>query len=254
MPENLTVMCGSETVAVEVLAWDTQMLERPSARVVEIRGQDPAPHYSPLVERLREAGLEYVTIRRPQSEWMRLHALESVGFRVVDGILTFVRNVTEDRVTQNAKLRLASSAEAEAVARLAADCFRFSRFHSDPLLSPEIAARVHSEWARNSCLGAAADAAWISESEEAVIGFCACTKGADRLGTITLIGVDPRHSGKGIGGMLMRQACGWLAQQGVDSVQIQTQSHNLAAMGLYFRTGFRLHSSSFTLRWAAAKA
>jgi ribosomal protein S18 acetylase RimI-like enzyme len=146
-------------------------------------------------------------------------------------------------------LRLATAADSEPVAELAARSFVYSRFHNDPKLSPEIARRVHYEWARNSVLGQAADAVWVSEARGQIVGFITARLMGE-VGSIVLIAVDPAFAGQGHGKKLVAQAQNWFAEKGVKRVEVQTQTANLPALALYFHTGFRLRSASFTLRWS----
>lgn len=248
MSKTLSVLSGIDNVIIEVLEWDSLILGRRCARIKETEAIHNGRHdFSDLVYKFKEIGVEYVVARRPQGEWQRLHAFQRAGFVVVDGILTFRKALTAMGGDREAVP--AGAEDADQLAALAARNFSFSRFHNDPLLTQSQAEQVHAEWVRNSCLGSAADAVWKIESEGVAAGFVTC-KIKDGVGEIVLICVAREFAGRGLGLKLMSRACDWFLDKGIKTVQIQTQTHNLAAMALYFKSGFAPYGSSFTLRWA----
>lgn len=244
------ILCGRETLILETQDWDTKMLGLSCGRVLEIQGEAKVPDYSALPTRLKELGYEYVIARRPQSEWTRLHALQAAGFYLVDGILSFASTLKGQVPEPEGLFRLAKPEDADVIGELAGRSFVHSRFHNDPLLSAEVARRVHVEWARNSCMGQAADAVLIGEVNGEIAGFSTCRIQGSK-GTIVLVAVDPRFKGQGWGKKLTAKACNWFVRQKIAQIEIQTQTSNLTAVSLYSRAGFDLQSSSFTLRWAA---
>lgn len=243
-----------EAVTVEAREWDSQVLGLRTARVNEIkRLEGGAGSYPLLVNGLMQAGFEYVTARRPQSDWAQIHRLEAAGFHILDGILEFAFAL-DQRERSSAKasrypLRLSRVSDALGVAELSARTFTLSRFHNDPRLTRAQADRVFFEWARNSCLGVVAKAVWIGEDGAKPVGFITC-KLAGQTGVIDLVGVDSTATGQGLGSALVRQACEWFAEQGCTRVTVQTQTSNLVAIQLYSRLNFTPSACSLTLRWA----
>jgi len=248
-----------ETVTVEAREWDSQVLGLRTARINEIIRLDravlkssTAPKYLPLIDGLTRAGFEYVTARRPQSEWAQIHRLENAGFRALDGILEFALTLDQrDRTARAARfpLRLAAVSDAVRLAELSARTFTLSRFHNDPLLTRAQADRVFYEWARNSCLGVAAQAVWICEDGDRPLGLITC-KLNGQTGIIDLVGVDSAAVGHGVGSALVHKAFAWFIEQGCARVTVQTQTSNLAAIHLYSKLGFKPSAASLTLRWA----
>lgn len=202
-------------------------------------------------------GWEYLTVRRPQSEWARIQALEAAGFHTVDGILELSRKIdvlssSGSGVTSPYRFRLAEKTDADAVAALSAKSFHLSRFHNDPLITRAQADRVHFEWGRNSCLGLAADGVWLVEREGILCGFIT-GKIKDKTGSIVLITVDPQEAGRGVGLALVQKACAWFSERGCLEARVPTQTNNFAALRLYTRAGFETVAASVTLRWSATK-
>ena len=259
-----------ETVSVQALSWDSDILGMRCAALREIKvcqdldlGNRPnvstsIDRYVPLMRELEKAGMEYVTVRRPQCEWTRIHALEYAGFRMVDGIIDFqepVKAEAEEPTFAAWNFRRATPDDAVNAARLAPRIFKMSRFHNDPLLTAAQAERVHGEWVKNSCLGEAADAVWLAETKVGLLGgFVTCRLEGEYRGRIVLIGVDPSHAGKGLGSGLVRRALMWFGEKGCKIVSVQTQTDNFAAIRLYTKCGLDPVSSYVTLRWSARES
>jgi GNAT superfamily N-acetyltransferase len=119
---------------------------------------------------------------------------------------------------------------------------------------------VYAEWIRNSCLGRVADAVWIAEDEFGIMGFLTAKTDAvtrDFLSfpvvTIELAAVVPRVQGLGVASRLMYAALAWAQTHGATAASVGTQMNNAAAARWFESTGFRLVSSSLTLRaWIEA--
>src|SRR5665213_1981472 len=93
MSANFTVKCGSSTITVEKLDWDSRLLGLHVARVTEIQGSGSPRDFSALTLKLKEQGFQYVTARRPQEENLNIIALEAAGFELLDGIISFRKEV-----------------------------------------------------------------------------------------------------------------------------------------------------------------
>ncbi len=246
-----------ESMTVESLDWDTRVLGLQTARISEIRNLKnaasiPLNSYATLGEKLKQAGLQYVTVRQPQHEWAQIHRLEFAGFHLLDGILEFSKKAEKSSpvlLKRNFTLRVADTKDADALAEFSGRSFSQTRFHNDPVLSKEQAARIFSEWARNCCMGITAQAVWLAEENGRIVGFVTC-KINDGNGVIDLIGIDAKVHGQGLGTALMTKAGDWFAEKGCANTRIQTQTNNLAAIGLYGKLGFAPILASVTLRWS----
>lgn len=244
--------------------WDTRVLGLRCARIADFKtimetsSRLPLPYdfYQPLVRAIAKNGWEYVITRLPAGQWRRYHLLENAGFRFIDQILGFRRpeGVPLPNVSQDVHLRLAQLADEGVVAELSAKSFVRSRFHNDPLLSPDQCRRIYSEWGANSVRGQAAQWVWVAETDRRIVGFITLKTKEERgikAGAIDLIGVLPEFSGRGVGQTLVARGCEWLSSQGIPTVQVQTQSDNFAAIQLYTRMGFKPEFAGVTLRWSS---
>jgi ribosomal protein S18 acetylase RimI-like enzyme len=252
----------TEAVVVKFQEWDSEVLGLKCAIIAEMNSiEQGTPVYSTLVEEFKRLGLQYVTVRRHAGEWLRIQALEAAGFRMIDGIFQFRKDLPgkdfpgRTSSASESIFRLATAADAERVGRLAVDTFKLSRFHNDPVLTHAQAERVHFEWGKNTCLGRTAQAVWLAEKGEDLAGFITCSlhkTGSDGRpsGSIGLVAVADRFSGQGLGGALIGKAWRWFVDEKCHEIRVQTQIDNFAAMRLYSKAGFEAVSTSVTLRWA----
>ncbi len=249
MAESQSFGAGNQTIVVESQPWDSDILQRKCARITAVTGPDLSPDFGPLGANLEKRGLEYVTIRWPQEDRARLSALIKSGFEIVDGIIALKRELKNENPINHPELRLATKDDATEAAQLAARSFRFSRFHNDPALYREQADKIHYEWARNSCLGQAADAVWLWIEGGKIAGFSSVALKGEAA-TIVLVCVGDEYSGRGIAGKLTAKCCEWMLSRGVKTARVQTQAHNIGALTVYRRCGFAPENLYSTLRWA----
>lgn len=249
MNDKWNLETGNQILSLENQPWDSQILQRQCAKVISITGDPAAPDFGPLSKELDSRKVEYVTVRLPQDERLRIQALVRAGFEVVDGIVAFARSVEDFPSVHYPEIRLAKTDDADAVAELAAHTFRFSRFHNDPAILREQADKIHYEWALNSCLGKAADAVWLWEEQGRIAGFSTISI-RECSATLVLIAVADDFSGRGIAGKLTNKCCEWIRSRGISLARVQTQSHNVAAQAVYRKAGFHVENLFTTLRWA----
>jgi mycothiol synthase len=87
----------------------------------------------------------------------------------------------------------------------------------------------------------------LHERDDEVAGFC-WTKvhgsGADRVGEIYVIAVDPKFHGAGLGKQLTLAGLKHLANLGVTSAMLYVDAHNTAAVGLYEQLGFTVTTTT----------
>ena len=84
---------------------------------------------------------------------------------------------------------------------------------------------------------------FLCVSEEKIVGFC-WTKihqdlvNKEPIGELYVIGVDPAHSGKGIGKALCTQGLIYLKNKGITQGMLYVDEDNQAGKGLYKTLGF----------------
>lgn len=250
------------------LPWDSRLFGFPAARLdwLVARGdyQEACQVKRELLSRLlrgcRDSGVKHFTARADAGDLSTIHSLQQAGFDLIDGIQTFGLCLTGKNhffkpPDETFQVGLFEPWQLQGVLEIARSAYQFDRFHSDPALPKQLADRIHEEWLRNSCSGAAADAVFVVTTGRQVLGFVTLRLDRTmrelagfRLATIVLVATASDWRGKGIGRMATQGALHWLSGQGIDHVQIGTQLSNTAAARLYEGCGFRLLAASLTFR------
>ncbi|MBI4615894.1 MAG: GNAT family N-acetyltransferase [Planctomycetes bacterium] len=187
--------------------------------------------------------------------------LSRAGFYVVDVSVTFALEagamLPAGRLAADIGVSQARREEAEAVLAIAGSCFRYSRFHQDPALPRELADRVKREWIANYVRGARGDALLAGRSGSIPAGFLAALRTREdsrEVAVIDLVGVDPRHQGRGVGRALVDA---FLARYSGSChlFRVGTQAANVPSIRLYEGAGFRVERCQYVLhRHVGAKA
>ena len=239
------------------LPWDSQMLGCSSGSIGGLWGEgDYAVQYHRLETVLNACiadaeghGVHFLSTRLPEDELAVLHAVEAVGFRIIESFLTFSRK-TAGEIPRNDEsdfqIRLAQLDEMEPVASIAYRAFQSFRLRVDPQLPDSRARHSRREWVRNGFKGRA-EAIYVAKSDNRLVGFVLLRSKVEteKVGEIELIAVDPAFHGRGIGKALVAAAIRHY-QGETSAIQAGTQAKNLQAVGLYVRMGFSLIRSELS--------
>ncbi len=216
-------------------AWLTGLFGRPVSKV------DPGADVSALPA----PGFAYAKV--PVGDVAETSRLESAGFRVVDVNMTFARERGGSPPPATAVARVDASTAA-AVLDIAGSCFRFSRFHLDPLVDDALAHRIKREWIRSYVEGRRGHSLWTVLDQGKPAGFLAVLTtdvGGKRAAVIDLIGVASASQGKGFGKDLVRFFVREFSSY--DELLVGTQAANAPSMRLYESCGFRASRAAYVL-------
>lgn len=216
-------------------AWLSGLFGRPVSRV------DPGADVSALPI----GGFAYAKV--PVGDVAEVSRLESAGFRVVDVNMTFSRERGGSPPPATAVSRVDAST-AEAVLDIAGSCFRFSRFHLDPLVDDALAHRIKREWIRSYVEGRRGHSLWTVLDAGKPAGFLAVLTtdaGGKQAAVIDLIGVAAASQGRGFGRDLTRFFVREFAAY--DELLVGTQAANAPSMRLYESCGFRASRAAYVL-------
>ena len=246
------------------LPWDTGLLQLSTARMdllpcIASSGAASLQKHliTSILEDCSASGIQYVTTRTPAVEHLSIHALESAGFQLIDGIQTFGRKLDGAVQTPQPGLtvRQFQPADIDEVCRIARSAYRYDRFHNDPVIDKDQADMLHETWVRNSCLGTAADGVVVAVESGRVAGFVTCKidRSAEKhigsaIGTIVLVATAPEFQAKGIGRAATLGALEWFRERDVNFVEVGTQITNIPATRLYENAGFGYLGSVLTYR------
>ena len=246
------------------LPWDSQVLGCPSGSVGGLWAEGCYAEQRHRLETVLNAciadaedhGVKFLSVRLPEGALAALHAVEAVGFRVIESFLTFGRK-TDGEISFNGRsdchVRLAQPDEMETVAAIAYRAFESFRLRVDPQIPESRARHSRREWVRNGFKGRA-EAIYVAESGHHLVGFALLRskvsrrlseRSTEKIGEIELIAVDPAFHGRGIGKALVAEAIRHY-QGKISKIQVGTQAKNLRAIGLYTRMGFSIIRSELS--------
>jgi len=235
---------------LEMLAFDSELLGAPMARLTVLNAPDDAG-LTALLDASRvecqRRGVRHVVRRLPVGTFTETRALTRAGYQLVDVSVLFERE-RDEAPEPDASIRLAGPGDGERLAAQFAEAFSLTRFAVDPFFSKAVAAELHRRWILNSCAGRA-DAVLVADAGGALAGFVTCrVDPSSKTGNIELIAVDSAQRGSGTGRKLVAAALDWF-QGRTERVQVRTQLNNLIATRLYQASGFRLKLGELTYTW-----
>lgn len=234
--------------SLEESSFDTEILERKTAKLVILREQKNSSQNIELaktiIEDFKKRKLEYVTTRIKASDFSTIHALESQGFRLVDGYLILEANVGNEKSSEN--IREGTLKDLESLQGIAGSSFSQTRFYNDPQIKKYQADKIYSEWIKNSVLKKNADLVLVWTENSRICGFTTIRKN----GNIVLIAVSREKQGRGIGKLLVKAALKKFSEWGVKTSSIETQMTNISALRTYMSCGYKITASYLTFRWS----
>ena len=177
-------------------------------------------------------------------------ALTKAGFNIVDVNVQFERLPSKMPavISQNMMIRQASPSDEYTVLNIAGSCFRYSRFHLDPLINHSLANTIKQEWIASYINKTRGVRLLVAEIEGVVVGFLAVLIDNSRRETaiVDLIGVDPSWQGRSVGQELIN----YLIMDSIDKyacIRVGTQIANIPSLRLYEKCGFHVASAAYVL-------
>jgi GNAT superfamily N-acetyltransferase len=179
-----------------------------------------------------------------------IKALEAIGFNLVDTNTQFDRlrsgEWPEVNLADGYGVRMAEPSDAEAVEKVAAGSFVWTRFHLDPLVPDEMAGDIKGRWATNFFKGKRGDWMIVPTFEGKAVGFNQLLTKDDAL-IIDLIAVEPSHQGKGLATAMIKFAADYCGKW--QRMLVGTQVSNIPSIRTYEKLGFRMCGSSYVFHY-----
>lgn len=186
----------------------------------------------------------FYTCRVATDDVESLGGLAEVGYRVVEVNVTLERSGGDG--LHGDSVAPATRDQHEELLHIAETCFRYSRFHLDPLIPRALADRVKRAWVLSYVEGRRGIELLAATVEGHAAGFLAVLEAADGARVIDLVGVASEAQGRGVGEALV----GEFARRHGDggrTLRVGTQIVNIPSLRLYEKLGFRVVSSTYVL-------
>ena len=248
------------------LDWDTHCFGFEVAKIANFFGNQTESKATLLEEvkaYARAEGVKLLTCRVAYDDFSSLHALEEVGFRIVDAMNIFLwdsqwstpggqrNSVTPDGVMVS-PLEKGDWNTHQAVREIAMSAFRHSRLDNDPRFSI-VQVRTFYERLLNSFLEKQESLILVARIDDTAAGFILGAEDIElsehlaySLGYLWLVAVDEAFAGRGVGQTLFDVFMQRFSRQ-VRFIEVGTQINNYPALNLYARNGLKLVSSLVTM-------
>jgi ribosomal protein S18 acetylase RimI-like enzyme len=231
----------------EILGWDSGFWGFRTARVV---GDTlTSERVRQLDDWCRREGVRCLYFLARSDDSTTTHLAETSGFRSADVRLTLERRNPSSSMTasltvepspppRQGAIRQARPDDLAALQRIARESHRDSRFYYDPGFPRPLCDLLYETWIKVDLDGAACQVL-VAEIDGVPVGYITCHLDDSRAGRISLVGVESRAQGRGIGRALVDGALSWFAANAIAAkVVVTTQGRNVAAQRLYQRCGF----------------
>jgi GNAT superfamily N-acetyltransferase len=227
--------------------WFSEIMGRAVYRVDAVE----RTHQNELVLHARDhgQGRAFYFAKVPVDRVGIVHALGRAGFNVVDVNVTFEMTARHSPPPPLVDVGECTPKAVEAVLDIAGSCFKYTRFHLDPLIEKALAHRIKREWIRNYVLKKRGDRLFVAYVDGKPVGFLASLVGERsgvRTAIIDLVGVGAEDQRKGIGKSLVH-AFAWHYRDSCTSLAVGTQVANCPSVRLYEKLGFSLAGSEYVL-------
>lgn len=190
----------------------------------------------------------FVSAKVPTPDTACVAALEGLGFRVVDTNVQLERELAapwpKSPTAAGYAVGWSAPEDQEAVAHLAGQSFRSSRFHLDPRIPREAADRVKACWAANFFSGERGNAMAVAHREDEAVGFLLLLHAGSEL-VIDLVATGAEHRGRGLAAAMIRFAARKCPD--FETLVVGTQVANTPSLRLYEKLGFRVRGASYVL-------
>lgn len=228
----------------ELNEFDTTILGFKTAKITSI---ESAQDVSALIKDLSDNKIEYATFRIEANNFNIIHALESAGFLLVDGLLALQLTLSEE-ITEmhHPEVIEATMNHLKELQQLAGTVFEDTRFYNDTVIPIEKANKIYEVWIENSLKKTAADKTFIWYENNSILGFITI----QLKGHIPLVGVSQSARGKGIAKKMVQAAINEFKKHNISNVEIETQMANIPAIRAYQANGFKITQSYLTYRWS----
>lgn len=255
----------------EYLPWDSKIFGLDIASLRYVGGEEKTKVLEVFRDESAKRGLHKVFARVRSEEVETGQSLESIGFRLMDAIVTATIDVENEKLKapRNPRVKVrpyrkGNSNDEGAVLAIAKEAWSKARvatnhFHADPELPEAKSNQLYVEWARNSVNGRD-DFCFLAEADGRVAGFVTGSNLVHlekeiglRIGALSLAAVAPWARGRGAFMSLAAEALRRISQRGARHAEIGTHITNYAVQTASSRLGLRSCSSSFTFHWSTER-
>ncbi|MEJ5961321.1 GNAT family N-acetyltransferase [Pedobacter immunditicola] len=223
---------------IEYLNWDSDFF---GIKIGQVRCSQAELNNADLIELFKQAKRDQYRLLYFIGD-RDLHLdnviLEDFNGKLVDRKIIFGGVIDDTQEDTSLVEEYHSTVVAPALEQLAYISAEFSRFKLDVNFKKADFKRLYQVWITNSVQKVIADKVFVIIPNEKIQGMITLSV-KNGVGVIGLLAIDDQSKGKGFGKQLVNQVKKYLYAQGVDSVEVATQSANVNACRFYEKCGLR---------------
>lgn len=234
----------SVAIPCQFLEWDSQFFGKRIGSVLGHRTDDD--HMQAVLEWASDNRMDCLyfladpthphTIRTAEVNGFYFQSVKTILERKLSGLDAIALPPMEGLT-----IRFAQAEDLEALRPVARHAYDKTRFYNDPCFPSDKCEEMYDIWLTKSITKELADVTIVAELNGVPTGYASCQVGkAPNVteGTLQLIGVNEENRGARIGQRVMYGVMEWLAEQGMTTISLATQGHNVPAIRFYERLGF----------------
>jgi dTDP-4-amino-4,6-dideoxy-D-galactose acyltransferase len=234
--------------ALSLRKWDTDFFNKKMGQV-HFFNMAPIENLEPLLKEVEsyasKNNYQHLMIRANGPLPENISAfLKKHKFNLIDQGSIFEKKTCSTLVETPLIIHPLETSDLSLVQELAKRAFRLSYFYRDSFFSESEANRLHGQWVAN-LFANESSRIWVAKEGDTFLGFVSGTITA-KTGKIPLIAVEKEAGRKKIGSHLLDTIMNWFYEMGCETVEVKTQSGNLAAVNLYLKNRFRKVREDFT--------
>jgi dTDP-4-amino-4,6-dideoxy-D-galactose acyltransferase len=224
-------------VDIQHLAWDSDWLGLPVARVVGEGLNDPA-RLAAVLAQCQTAGVKLLYLVLNPTQQQAAVAVQVVGAQLVDSKHVYQQRVEANNFPTAPSHNVLFQAETltPTLQQLAVQSGEYSRFRLDKRIGLPAFEALYTNWLHRSLLQGQV---WGMATHAGTVGLLAFAS-HEHYASIELLAVAATARRQGTGKCLVQLAQQLAYRQGCDMLQVVTQGLNQPARRLYERCGFQL--------------
>lgn len=226
---------------LEADVWLSEKLGKPAFHVVNGAGG-----FTQAAEFLRPQlrGVLFADAKIAADDAAAAAIAQELGFSLVDTNLRFgLDRKNAPKWKESGDVGFATPDMADAVGLIAAQNFRYDRFHRDPKIGQKTADAIKRDWAHNFFSGKRGDWMVVAKQGGKPAGFLQLLRGRAGELIIDLIAVAAPHHRKGLAHEMITFATARCDAGG--PIVVGTQASNIPSVRLYESMGFRLEAVQY---------
>lgn len=226
-------MCRS----FEILKWDSNFF---GFKVAKLGDSFCVESLQDTIAELRAENIKVAYCFVSPDDFKRNEALKNAEGKLVDQKVKYsVETKSHSEASKANVAQFEGSKPSPEMLEIALQTSEHSRFRKDKKFGDDACNRLYQQWITNAVERKFDDKVFVYKKGEITLGLVTL-KVTPNFGKIGLLGVDKNARGLKVGTELLNQAISATKQNGIDRLEVSSQSSNIAACEFYEKNGLKL--------------